>query len=185
MAEFLTIVHSCKDFAAWKAGYDADAPHRAAAGLTDLVLVHRTDDPNVVGLIFGVADRAKAKAFLESDRLRQAMAQAGIVGTPTLCLRQGEFTPGAAATYLMLTCTISGIDRFRAGYAMDAADRRAAGLTDLGLLQSVDEPNDLFLIWSVDDIQRANAFASSPKLAEHQTRNAGIVGRPEAHYWAR
>lgn len=57
-------------------------------------------------------------------------------------LRQGEFTLAAAATYLTLTCTISGIDKFRAGYAMDAADKRAGGLTDLGLMQNVDEPND-------------------------------------------
>ena len=185
MAEFLTIVHACKDFAPWKAGYDADAPHRAAAGLTDLLLLRRKDDPNVIGLIFGAADRAKAKAFLESDRLRQVMTQAGIVGAPAISLRQGEFTPATAATYLTVSCTISGIDKFRAGYAMDAADRKAASLTDLGLMQSVDNPNDLFLIWSVDDFQRADAFLKSPDLAEHQTRNAGIVGPPEAHYWTR
>src|SRR5882757_4401073 len=121
MAEFLTIVHSCNDFDAWKVGYDADAPHRAAAGLTDLALLRRMDDVNVIGLIFGVTDRAKATTFIKSDRLRDAMARAGIVGVPTIAYREGTFTPAGAATYLTLNCTISGIDKFRTGYAMDAA----------------------------------------------------------------
>jgi hypothetical protein len=183
MAEFLTIVHTCKDFAAWKSAYDADAPHRAAAGLTELSLGREMNDPNVIGLIFGVTDRVKAKAFLESDRLRQVMAQAGIVGAPTIGYREGTFTPAGAAAYLTLNCKISGIDKFRAGYAMDAADRAGAGLTDLGLMQSVADPNDLFLVWSVADIGRANAFLRSAKLAEHQIKNAGLVGRPEPHFW--
>ena len=185
MAEFLTIIHSCKDFGAWKSAYDADAPHRAAAGLTDLLLARRLDDPNVVGLIFGVAERVKAKAFIESDRLRQVMVHAGIVGTPTVSFREGEFSPARAATYLTLNCRISGIDKFRAGYAMDEADRKGAGLSDLGLMQSLDNPNDLFLIWSVEDVDRADAFVRSPKLAEHQAKNAGLIGKPEGHYWTR
>jgi hypothetical protein len=41
----------------------------------------------------------------------------------------------------------------------------------------------LFLIWSVADVERANAFLGSPELAEHQTKNAGIVGKPSGHCW--
>jgi hypothetical protein len=185
MAEFLTIVHASKDFAAWKTAYDADAPHRAAAGLTELVLMRRKDDAKVIGLIFGVADRAKAKAFIESDRLRQAMAEAGIVGAPAIGFRQGEFKPAPATTYLTLGCTISGIDKFRAGFAMDAAERKAASLTDMAVMQSVDKPNDLVLLWSVGDIQRANKFLTSPELSAHQVKNAGLVGRPAVQFWTR
>jgi hypothetical protein len=185
MADFLTISHASKDFDAWKEAYDADAPTRATAGLTEVLLVRRTDDANTIGLIFGVADRAKAKAFMASDRLRQAMAGAGIVGAPEMTLRHGNHTPSEAPTFLALTCKISSIDTFRKGYAMDAAERKAASLTDLGVMQNVDDPNDLFLIWSVDDQAKANAFLSSPELAEHQTKNAGLVGKPDAHFWKR
>jgi hypothetical protein len=163
--------------------YDGDAPHRAAAGLTDLILLRQMDEPNVIGLIFGVTDRVKATAFLQSDRLRMKMIQAGIVGKPTITYREGSFTPAGAATYLTVNCTISGIDKFRAGYAMDATDRMEAGLTDLGLMQSVENPSDLLLVWSVADVDRANAFIRSLKLAEHQVKEAGVVGKPEAHFW--
>ena len=117
------------------------------------------DDPNVVCLIFQVSDRDPATKFIGSDQLRDAMSRAGVVGPPTISFRQGESTPAAAATYLTLRCRISGIDKFRKGYAMDASQRKDAGLTDLGLMQNVDDPEDLFLIWSVDDLERATAFA--------------------------
>jgi hypothetical protein len=183
MSEFLSIFHTCEDFAIWKLAYDADAPNRAAAGLTDLSFLRQMDEPNVIGLIFGVTDRVKTTAFLQSDRLRMAMIRAGIVGTPTITYREGSFTPAGAATYLTVNCTISGIDKFRKGYAMDATDRMEAGLADLGLMQSVENPNDLLLVWSVADVDRANAFIRSLKLAEHQVKEAGIVGKPEARYW--
>ena len=30
-----TVIHECKDYAAWKKSYDADAQKRAAAGLAE------------------------------------------------------------------------------------------------------------------------------------------------------
>jgi len=185
MADFLTISHASKDFGAWKKAYDADAPNRALAGLTEVLLVRGVDNPNAIGLIFSLADRAKAKAFATSDRLRQAMAGAGILGVPEMTIRQGGYTPNTASLYLALTCKVSGIDKVREGFTMDAAERKAASLTDLGVMQNVDNPNDLFLIWSVGDQARATAFLSSPELAEHQIKNAGIVSKPDVHFWRR
>jgi hypothetical protein len=185
MTDFLTISHTSRDFTAWKKAYDADAANRALAGLTELLLVRRTDDANTIGLIFSLADRAKAKAFLTSDRLRQAMAGAGIVGVPEMTIRHGDYQPNTSSTFLALNCKVSSFDTFRAGYAMDAADRKAASLTDLGVMQNVDNPNDLFVIWAVGDPSRAHTFLNSPKLIEHQTKNAGLVGRPDAHFWKR
>jgi hypothetical protein len=48
---------------------------------------------------------------------------------------------------------------------MDAADRKGAGLTDHGVLQLDDDPNNLLLLWTVSDVARATAFFDSPSLA--------------------
>ncbi len=185
MADFLTILHECKDFKTWKAGYDADASNRKAAGLTDLMLWQNADDPNRVALLFGVGDPAKARAMVASDALRETMQRAGVVGAPMILFRQGEYAHRDAANYLSVICKVSSIDTFRKGYAMDKADREAAGLTDLGLMQGVDAPNDLLLLWSVGDTAKAKAFLSSPKLAEHQVKNAGVVSDPVARFWVK
>ena len=184
MAEFLTILHECEDFNTWKTGYDADAPNRKAAGLADLMIVRGDTNSNLVALLFGVSDMSKAKAMVASDGLRDAMQRAGVVGAPTIHFRRGEFAPRDAAHYLTLNCKVSGIDTFRNGYAMDKADRQAASLTDLGLMQNIDDDNDLLLVWSIDDMAKATGFLNSPKLAEHQVKNAGLVGEPVARFWS-
>jgi hypothetical protein len=185
MADFLTIIHECKDFKTWKVAYDADAGNRKAAGLTDLMLVHASDNPNRVALLFGVSDVSKAKAMVTSDALRETMQKAGVIGAPSIFFRHGEFTARNAANYLTINAKVSGIDTFRKGYAMDKADRQAASLTDLGLMQNADDPNDILLLWSLDDVAKVNAFLQSPKLAEHQVKNAGVVSAPVVRFWVR
>jgi len=59
----------------------------------------------------------------------------------------------------------------------------AASLTDLGVLQMNDDPNNLLLIWAVGDTARATAFFDSPALAAHMVKNAGVIGPPERHFW--
>jgi len=185
MNEILTIVHECKDFASWKAVYDADAPNRRTAGLTDLLLVREATNPNNVALVFDVSDHDKAKAMMASPVLHALMQKAGIAETPDIHFRRGEFTGRDAANYLSLNCKIRDIGTFRKGYAMDKADRQNASLADLALLQNVDDDNDLLLLWSVDDLAKAKGFIESPKLAEHQVKNAGVVSEPLLRYWKR
>lgn len=185
MADFLTIAHKCSDFGAWKVAYDRDAPNRAAAGLTDLLLARNMDTPDLVGLVLGVADRAKALAFGASDALRETMAAAGITSPPAITLREGDFAPppAGASLFLTLNCGISGIARFRSGYAMDAADRAAAGMTDLGLMTAVDDPHNLFLFWSIEDVDRVKRLMASPDLARHQVENVGVTSPPVLRFW--
>jgi hypothetical protein len=184
MTDFVTILHECRDFGAWKPVYDADAPNRAAAGLTDLVCVRGAENPNLVGLIFAAGDLAKAKAMTESAELRDKMQTAGVIGAPTITFRHGKFTPKTAANYLSVTVKVSSFETFLKGYATDAADRQAASLTDLAVMQSAEDPNDVFLLWSVGDVARAKAFLSSPELAAHQVKDAGVVSEPQARFWS-
>ena len=98
-------------------------------------------------------------------------------GKSAIRFRRGEPIPENAASYLIVNCKISGIDKLRACDAIDAADRTTASLTDLGLMQKVDDPSDLFLIWSVDNVERAGRAPGETCL--------GSIEPPEAHYWTR
>ena len=111
------------------------------------------------------------------------MQQAGIIGKPDVHFRQGDFTVLKAKNYLTLNCRIRDIETFRKGYAMDRTDRQNAGLTDLALMQDVGDGNDLLLVWSVSDVAKATTFLSSPTLAEHQVKNAGVVSPPVLRFW--
>jgi hypothetical protein len=82
-----------------------------------------------------------------------------------------------------MTLTVRDYETALKAYAMDAADRKGAGLTDLAVLQLDDDPKNLLILWAVSDIARATAFFDSPALAAHMAKNAGVVGPPERHYW--
>ena len=74
--------HKVKDFDAWKKEFDSHQQARMDAGLTDRVLARTVDDHNSVTLVFAVSDLAKAKAFMNSQDLKDKMKAAGVEGAP-------------------------------------------------------------------------------------------------------
>ena len=183
MANYLTVVHECKDYPSWKKAYDAHASERAAAGLTELHVLREHDNANLVALMFGVVDVGRAKAFVTSSDLAAAMKSAGIVGNPKVRFRHGNYSRTSAPIAATMTLAVRDYETALKAYAMDAADRKGAGLTDLAVLQLDDDPNNLLIMWAVSDIARATAFFDSPALAAHMAKNAGVVGPPERHFW--
>lgn len=183
MADYLTLMHECKDFPVWKKAYDADAPRRAAAGLSEIHVLREHANPNLVGLMFGVSDVGRAKAFTTSAELAARMKTAGVIGTPRMRLRQGDYSRHSAASYATMTVSVRDYATALKAYAMDAADRKGASLTDLAVLQMKDDPNNILILWAVGDVARATAFFDSPALAAHMANNAGVVGSPERHFW--
>jgi len=183
VANYLTVIQECKDYATWKKAFDAHAPSRAAAGLTDLHVMREHANPNLVALMFEVSDVGRARAFTTSPELATTMKAAGVIGTPRLRFRHGDYKRASATNYATITLTVRDHETARKAYATDAADRKDASLTDLGNLQLDDDPNNLLLLWAVSDVTRATAFFDSPALASHMVKNAGVVGPPERHFW--
>jgi hypothetical protein len=122
--------------------------------------------------------------MIASPQLADAMRSAGVLGTPRIRLRHGDLIDQTAAHYATITLSVRHYERARKAYAMDAEDRKRAGLSDLGVLQLHGDPNNLLLLWSVGDIARASAFFDSPALAAHMLNNAGVAGTPERHFWS-
>lgn len=117
----------------------------------------------------------RAKAFAASPDLAATMKAAGIIGTLRIRFRHGDYTRKSATSYATMTLTVRDCETSLKAYAMDAADRKAASLTDLAVLQMNDDPNNLLILWAVGDVARATAFFDSPALAVHMAKNAGVV----------
>ncbi len=78
----LMINHKVKDWDAWKKSFDSHKQSRMDAGLTDRVVAHTIGDTHNVTLVFAVTDMDKAKAFMNSDDLKNKMKEAGVEGPP-------------------------------------------------------------------------------------------------------
>jgi len=83
MAHML-VRHKIADFNKWKSVYEEHRMAREAAGLKDLYLWRKEDDPNQVVLLFEVLDIAKAKEFSNSTDAKEKRLAAGVEGPPDI-----------------------------------------------------------------------------------------------------
>ena len=78
------IHHEVRDYENWKSAFDGVATLRREGGELDASLYRDAKNPSVVSGIFRWKDEPSARAFFTSDQLKVAMAEAGVVGTPTI-----------------------------------------------------------------------------------------------------
>ena len=79
----LAVRHTVNDFNAWKAGFEGhDAGRRSHGAIGYRVL----QDGNSVLALIEFPDAASAQAFRTDPSLRDAMDNAGVVGTPDISI---------------------------------------------------------------------------------------------------
>ena len=67
-------------------------------------------------------------------------------------------------------------------FESDESNRRNAGIAFRSLGQSFDDPNDITLVFAINDVEKAKAFAASPGL-KAKMDSAGVIGRPDFFYY--
>jgi hypothetical protein len=80
----IVLNHRVQDFKTWKTFYDADSQRRTQAGLKELFVATRADDPNEVQIVFETNDVSKAQQMMENPDLHEYMEKAGVVRIPTV-----------------------------------------------------------------------------------------------------
>ena len=84
---YIHIRHRVEDYARWREGYDNHAPARQAGGAVGGGPgMRNVEDPNEVILLLGWSDLQKARAFIQSVSLKEAMQKAGVQGSPEIRL---------------------------------------------------------------------------------------------------
>lgn len=71
-----------KDWDAWKNSFESHRQTRLDNGLTDRVYGYDVDDNHKVSLVVAINDTAKARAFWNSDLLKQQRAEGGVTSQP-------------------------------------------------------------------------------------------------------
>ena len=74
--------------------------------------------------------------------------------------------------------TVADYDVWKPGFDDHAPTRREYGLTDAGLYRATDDPNDVTIVLTTDDVPRAQEFLSSNDLRETMGR-LGVVAAPD------
>ncbi len=81
---YLLVRHKVEDYAKWKRAFDEHAATRQTGGSKGGQLFRSSDDPNEVVGLFEWDDLEKARQFVQSEDLRQAMESAGVSDQPDI-----------------------------------------------------------------------------------------------------
>lgn len=82
----LYVRHEVDDYDAWRSVYDEFDTERRSMGVTGDAVYRGVDDGRQVTVWHDFASRDEADAFVGSDRLRDVMQRAGVVGRPDVWL---------------------------------------------------------------------------------------------------
>jgi quinol monooxygenase YgiN len=77
----LFVRHKVKDYAIWKAAFDASIKTRRAGGERSYQIFHPDDDPNNLLLFFEWDSLANARTFMANAEVKGAMGEAGVIET--------------------------------------------------------------------------------------------------------
>jgi heme-degrading monooxygenase HmoA len=80
----LLIRHHVTDYPTWKAVFDEHEPTRCANGSQGERLFRDTADPNEILVLLAWDDLERARLFVDSDDLHEAMSRAGVTDRPDI-----------------------------------------------------------------------------------------------------
>lgn len=80
----LFVRHKVEEFGRWKQAYDAFDAERRTMGVKGHGVYQAEGDPNDVTVYHDFDSIDAAKKFVDSDRLKQVMKEAGVAGAPEM-----------------------------------------------------------------------------------------------------
>ena len=92
---YLLIRHETRDYATWKAAFDAFHVTRRASGEKSYQIFHPDGDPNNLWLLFEWDNLDNARAFMANPDLKKTMDAAGVVEQPEVFFLE-EYGQGTA-----------------------------------------------------------------------------------------
>lgn len=81
-------------------------------------------------------------------------------------------------THLLYRHKVADFTKWKRAYNGHLGARQLAGLTELHLLQGIDDPSEVVILFAADDFDRAKALTSSAEVRAI-IQNWGVIGEPD------
>jgi hypothetical protein len=176
--------HPVADFDAWKVGFDAHEGARRAAGILGHHINRGRDDAHDVSIYLAVSDIDRARAFAESDDLKNTMRDVGVTGPPTLTW----VTPVREAVVwdrelpaMIVSHSVSDFDRWLDAYDAAAEIQHSGGIIGHAANRSIDDPAVAIIYHQAESFATLEAFLAAPALQEAM-KAAGVIAEPEVSF---
>jgi quinol monooxygenase YgiN len=182
----LMVTHPVANFDAWKPVYLAHDSVRQAYGISKFVIGRGMEDSNMVVVIDKITDIAKAKEFSALPALKEAMASAGVTGEPVFNMAnviRNDDTQIDVKDRVMISHKVKDFDAWLKVFdAEGSATRAGFGIIDRGLARDIDDPNKVYIVFAISDMEKAKARMGSEELKKTMT-DAGVEGSPQFNFY--
>ena len=83
--------------------------------------------------------------------------------------------------HMLIRHKVAEFAKWKPVYEDHLAARQKAGLKEVHLLRNVEDSNEVVLLFSVEDADKAKAFAASDDL-RHAMQKAGVTDKPDVYF---
>jgi len=85
------------------------------------------------------------------------------------------------ASYMIVRHKVRDFSQWKPGYDAHLPKRNEASLTEKHILRGVQDPNEVVLMFEVQDLNKAMAFAESTDLRETMQK-VGVMDKPDIFF---
>jgi hypothetical protein len=83
--------------------------------------------------------------------------------------------------HMLIRHKVADFAKWKSVYDAHASARQSAGLKEEHLLRNIEDPNEVILLFSAQDLNKAKAFAVSDDLREAMQK-AGVSDKPNVYF---
>lgn len=176
--------HAVEDFDTWRERFAESQAVRQEAGITDEQILRGIENPNLVFLLANAPSEETAEAFLADPDLARSMEYSGVEGAVIHeVLAAGDsYAGGDTLTQrLLVRHPVRDYDRWKNTFDGHRQARADAGVYELLVTHPLDEPNDVYMMFGVTNVETVNDYMASDIL-RIAMRLAGVSGEPQAYF---
>jgi hypothetical protein len=85
--------------------------------------------------------------------------------------------PALPFNVVVIKHTVADYNKWKPYFDADSTYRNAAGLHQLGIARGIENPNEVEIPFIADDVQKAKAFTTDPRLKDVMEK-AGVISEP-------
>lgn len=178
---YLSISHEVADYDNWRAVFDNFSTDRKESGINDLFVKQNINNTNSITVFSKVTNLEKAKEFMSSPTLKEAMAKAGVISQPEIVFYNSADEYEAISPSSLITTishSVTDVSAWKKTYYASGDLRNNAGIVDHYLLISLSDENVVTVLGSSSSAEGFLNFISNPDLKKTMEK-AGVSSKPE------
>jgi heme-degrading monooxygenase HmoA len=83
--------------------------------------------------------------------------------------------------YGLVRHKVADFSKWKSVYDSHLPARQKAGVSEMHLLRNIDDPNEVIILFELEDLQKAREFSASSDLRERM-QEAGVVDKPDIYF---